>query len=192
MHGDDSREHGETVALAGSRQASGACAITGKRIQQAPQRLAVAQTMKKYFVSASWLSLLLSVFVMRSAGQETNRMPETVESLQKRIATLVTKTQYNAGLFGVKIVSLDTCKTIYEHDAEKLCSPASNSKLYTMGMALDRLGPNYRIKTSLYAKGKPDESGTLKGDLVVYGRGDPTINVKLHGNSIYQALQPFV
>ncbi|EEF57455.1 D-alanyl-D-alanine carboxypeptidase/D-alanyl-D-alanine endopeptidase [Pedosphaera parvula] len=148
--------------------------------------------MKKYFVPASCLSLVFSLFVFRSFAQETNRLPETLESLQKRIAKLVTKPQYDAGLFGVKIVSLDTGKTIYEHDANKLCSPASNSKLYTMAMALDRLGPDYRIKTSLYAKGKPDENGVLKGDLVIYGRGDPTINLKLHGNSMDMALQPFV
>jgi serine-type D-Ala-D-Ala carboxypeptidase/endopeptidase (penicillin-binding protein 4) len=147
--------------------------------------------MKKYFLPAPILSLLLSVCVLSSSAQETNRLPETLESLQKRIAELVTKTQYNAGTFGVKVVSLDTGKTIYEHDANKLCSPASNSKLYTMAMALDRLGPDYRIKTSLYAKEKPDENGTLKCDLVVYGRGDPTINLKLHGNDIYRALEPF-
>ena len=59
-------------------------------------------------------------------------------------------------------------------------------------MVLDRLGPDYRIKTSLYAKAKPDENGVLQGDLLIYGRGDPTINEKLHGNDIYKALEPLV
>ncbi|MDB6122980.1 MAG: D-alanyl-D-alanine carboxypeptidase/D-alanyl-D-alanine-endopeptidase [Pedosphaera sp.] len=148
--------------------------------------------MKIHSIHSLLASLLVGLFVFPTHAQETTQVPETIESLQKRITDLVCKTQYNAGLFGVKIVSLDTKKTIYEHDANKLFSPASNSKLYTMALALDRLGPDYRIKTSLYAKSKPNRWGTLKGDLVVYGRGDPTINVKLHSNDIYQALEPLV
>ena len=84
-------------------------------------------------------------------------------------------------MWGVKIVSLDTGVTVFEQNPQKLFSPASNSKLYTVALALDRLGADYRIKTSLYAKAKPNASGTLKGDLIVYGRGDPTINARLHG-----------
>jgi D-alanyl-D-alanine carboxypeptidase/D-alanyl-D-alanine-endopeptidase (penicillin-binding protein 4) len=73
-----------------------------------------------------------------------------------------------------------------------LFSPASNSKLYTVALALQRLGPDYRIKTSLYAKLRPNRSGTLKSDLVVYGRGDPTINARLHGSEIFRALDSLV
>ena len=93
---------------------------------------------------------------------------------------------------GGEIVSLDTGVTVFEQNPQKLFSPASNSKLYTVALALDRLGADYRIKTSLYAKAKPNASGTLKGDLIVYGRGDPTINARLHGGDIYQALEPLV
>ena len=95
-------------------------------------------------------------------------------------------------MWGAKIVSLDTGVTVFEHNPQKLFSPASNSKLYTVALALDRLGADYRIKTSLYAKAKPKSSGTLKGDLIVYGRGDPTINARLNGGDIYQALEPLV
>ncbi len=71
-------------------------------------------------------------------------------------------------------------------------SPASNCKLYTMAMVLDKLGGDYRIKTSLYSAAKPDKRGNLKGDLIVYGRGDPGFNLKLNNGDIFQALQPLV
>jgi serine-type D-Ala-D-Ala carboxypeptidase/endopeptidase (penicillin-binding protein 4) len=95
-------------------------------------------------------------------------------------------------MWGVKIVSLDSGKTLFEQNAEKLFSPASNCKLYTMALALDKLGGDYRIRTSLYSTTKPDKRGTLKGDLIVYGRGDPTINARLNDGDIFAALQPLV
>jgi len=95
-------------------------------------------------------------------------------------------------MWGAKIVSLDTGITVFEHNPQKLFSPASNSKLYTVALALDRLGADCRIKTSLYAKARPKSSGTLKGDLILYGRGDPTINARLNGGDIYRALEPLV
>lgn len=93
-------------------------------------------------------------------------------------------------MWGVKIVSLDSGKTLFEHNPQKLFSPASNSKLYTIALALDRLGAEGRIKTSLYARSKPGGDGVLAGDLIVYGRGDPTITARLYSNDIFRALQP--
>src|SRR5512138_926929 len=55
--------------------------------------------------------------------------------------------RFNRALWGVKIVSLDTGGTVFSHQDQKLLSPASNSKLYTVALALDTLGPDYRIKT---------------------------------------------
>ena len=47
-------------------------------------------------------------------------------------------------------------------------------------------------RPSLYATAPPDAAGTLTGDLIVYGRGDPTINARLNGGSLDAALAPFV
>jgi D-alanyl-D-alanine carboxypeptidase/D-alanyl-D-alanine-endopeptidase (penicillin-binding protein 4) len=112
--------------------------------------------------------------------------------LQQRLTEHVTQPRFAAATFGVKVVSLDTGKTLFAHDAEKLFSPASNCKLFTMALALDRLGGDYRIPTSLYATARPDHRGKLKSDLIVYGRGDPTFNARLNGGDIYRALQPLV
>ena len=109
--------------------------------------------------------------------------------MKQRLATLVEQPKYAAALWGVKVVSLDTGKTLFERNPQKLFSPASNSKLYTVALALERLGPDYRIKTSLYAKTRPDTNGTLPGDLILYGRGDPTINARLNGGMPATGLQ---
>ena len=118
--------------------------------------------------------------------------PATLAELRQRLAEHVGQPKFAAALWGAKIVSLDSGKTLFEQNPGKLFSPASNCKLYTVALALDRLGADYRIKTSLYSRAKPNESGALEGDLIIYGRGDPTINARLSGGSIYQALQPLV
>jgi D-alanyl-D-alanine carboxypeptidase/D-alanyl-D-alanine-endopeptidase (penicillin-binding protein 4) len=116
----------------------------------------------------------------------------TLADLQQQLSNHVSHPRFAAATWGVKIVSLDSGKTLFEQNAEKLFSPASNCKLYTMALALDKLGGDYRIRTSLYSTAKPDSRGVLKGDLIVYGRGDPTINARLNGGDIFRALQPLV
>lgn len=134
---------------------------------------------------------LLVGFVCATFAQQTNA-PAPLAELQQRLTDLVTQPRFAAGTFGVKVVSLDTGKTLFENDASKLLSPASNCKIYTMAMVLDKLGGDYRIKTSLYAATKPDKHGLLKSDLIVYGRGDPGFNVKAGDGDIFRALQPLV
>jgi D-alanyl-D-alanine carboxypeptidase/D-alanyl-D-alanine-endopeptidase (penicillin-binding protein 4) len=54
-------------------------------------------------------------------------------------------------------------------------------KLYTVATAFDRLTADYHFMTSVYAKEKP-EDGKIKGDLIIYGRGDPSISTRFTGD----------
>jgi len=63
---------------------------------------------------------------------------------------------------------------LYTRDSRKLVMPASNLKLVTLAVAADRLGWGFQYDTRLEALGRTD-SGTLQGDLVVVGGGDPSI-----------------
>ncbi|HET9530179.1 MAG TPA: D-alanyl-D-alanine carboxypeptidase/D-alanyl-D-alanine-endopeptidase [Blastocatellia bacterium] len=117
---------------------------------------------------------------------------DTVDSLRARIYAHLAQPRFNPAAWGVKIVSLDTGATIFEQNAGKYFSPASNAKLYSAALALDRLGGDYRIKTSLYATARPDASGRIKGDLIVYGRGDPTLAARLNGGDYYKPFEPFL
>ncbi|HYE57293.1 MAG TPA: D-alanyl-D-alanine carboxypeptidase/D-alanyl-D-alanine-endopeptidase, partial [Rhodothermales bacterium] len=63
---------------------------------------------------------------------------------------------------------------LYARNAQRSFMPASNAKLYTTAAALDLYGTEFRFTTTLYAAG-PVEGGTLRGDLVLRGGGDPTL-----------------
>src|SRR5215469_10004617 len=75
----------------------------------------------------------------------------TLDELQQKISNFVAQPRFDGALWGVKIVSLDTGKTLFETNAVRLMSPASNCKLFTGAAALDHFGGDYRIVTPLYA-----------------------------------------
>jgi len=147
-----------------------------------------------------WLvaAVVLSSLATSSSGQApTSGSPqkapanaETLDSLKARIAAHISQPRFASAAWGVKVLSLDTGKTIFENNPEKYFSPASNAKLYSTALALDRLGGDYRIKTTLFATARPDASGTVKGDLIVYGHGDPTMAARLNDGDYYKALEP--
>jgi D-alanyl-D-alanine carboxypeptidase/D-alanyl-D-alanine-endopeptidase (penicillin-binding protein 4) len=54
--------------------------------------------------------------------------------------------------------------------------PASNMKIVTLAAAAERLGWDYTYETNILAAG-PIASGTLDGDLLVVGSGDPSLGL---------------
>jgi len=64
---------------------------------------------------------------------------------------------------------------LYGNDADERLIPASNEKLFTTAAFLSKLGPDRRLETRAYADGKLTgrSKGTLDGDLVLVGDGDP-------------------
>lgn len=76
-------------------------------------------------------------------------------------------------LIGVLIVDAKTKQPIYELNADRYFTPASNTKLFTTTLALSTLGPDYRFRTTLETHGTLDSQGRLRGNLILVGRGDP-------------------
>jgi serine-type D-Ala-D-Ala carboxypeptidase/endopeptidase (penicillin-binding protein 4) len=75
---------------------------------------------------------------------------------------------------GFIAVDADTGKVIAESNADTLINPASNAKIITSATAFDLLKPEYRFKTEYYTRGQLKD-GTLYGDLIVKGFGDPSV-----------------
>ena len=113
---------------------------------------------------------------------------QTLTELRTRIEQIVRQPALEAGFFAVKIVSLDTGTVIFEQDSRKLVRPASNMKIYTVATAFDKLTPDYRFITSVYAKEKLDDEGKVKGDLIIYGRGDPSIAARFNGGDYFKGI----
>ncbi|MFN6484764.1 MULTISPECIES: D-alanyl-D-alanine carboxypeptidase/D-alanyl-D-alanine-endopeptidase [unclassified Nostoc] len=84
------------------------------------------------------------------------------------IDAVINRPLFSRGRWGILVQPLSTGQTLYSRDAEKYFTPASNLKLLTTAAALQQLGANFRIRTSIYQNGN--------GVLRVVGRGDPSLS----------------
>jgi D-alanyl-D-alanine carboxypeptidase/D-alanyl-D-alanine-endopeptidase (penicillin-binding protein 4) len=100
---------------------------------------------------------------------------QVAANLKQLIDQAIDESDFSAARWGVYVISLADGQTVYARDAGRLFTPASNMKIYTTGVALELLGSDYHWRTSVYADTQPDATGTINGDLVLYGRGAPDL-----------------
>ncbi len=98
------------------------------------------------------------------------------DQLRRDIGDIVSDKAVDHAQWSVAVRSLRADDLLYSLNANRLQVPASNQKLLTTAVAADRLGWDFRYATRLFATGPVSADGTLDGDLVVVGDGDPTIN----------------
>lgn len=113
------------------------------------------------------LSALLAAVAMLTS-------PLAAQTLQKRIDARLDAAPFNRALWGVSLVD-ENGRQLYGRNPDRLFIPASNTKLVVAVVAAALLPPDWKVKTSLYGSG-PVIDGQLQGDLVLYGRGDPTFS----------------
>jgi D-alanyl-D-alanine carboxypeptidase/D-alanyl-D-alanine-endopeptidase (penicillin-binding protein 4) len=103
-----------------------------------------------------------------------------VKPLQDRIAGVLNAPDLARGFWGIEVVSLSSLKTtgrtLYSQNADRLFTPASNTKLFTTAAALALIGPDYKFRTTVETTGTLDRYGRLNGDLVLVGHGDPNLS----------------
>lgn len=112
------------------------------------------------------LSLVLGFPV---AGFADNSLSELVEAIQKEKGT-------RTASIGVCLVPLDgEPSDAFGYQIDQGLVPASTMKSITTATANEILGSDYRFKTELQTAGVLGEDGTLKGNVVIRGGGDPTL-----------------
>ncbi len=102
----------------------------------------------------------------------------TPAELSGQIEEVLQKYQLERAFFGAKVVSLQNNEVIYTRNPSSYFMPASNMKLVTAVAAAEILGLDYRFQTMLATNGRIVD-GSLEGDLIVVGSGDPTIGARL-------------
>lgn len=106
------------------------------------------------------------------------------EALRHSIDSLASNPIFRNSHMGILVANPESGDTLFSRNAGKLFMPASNQKIITGSVALALLGSDYRYKTAFVSRGAVRDS-VLDGDLIVIGRGDPTVsNRAQQGNAI--------
>jgi D-alanyl-D-alanine carboxypeptidase/D-alanyl-D-alanine-endopeptidase (penicillin-binding protein 4) len=98
----------------------------------------------------------------------------------------IDKSPYSNAHWGVIVVSLTDGRVVCSRDGRKLFNPASIQKTLTGMVALDKLGADYRWKTSVLVTNSIETDGTLNGDLVLRGEGAPDFDAAALENLVSQ------
>ena len=121
---------------------------------------------------AAVLALLVVALVVPPLAADDEAPLQT--RTQAAVTEILNEPDLPSAIWGIYVRDLASGRTVYSHNSDKNLIPASNLKLFTTAAALDVLGSDYRYVTRLYFDGTTTSDGTLRGDLLLRGSGDPT------------------
>lgn len=122
----------------------------------------------KMMKNATTIILFLFTAIAVSFGQNTAALGRAVNELVKDDAL-------KHGTLAVSVYNIDKKTQVYAHNAQRSVIPASLTKLFTTAVGFDKLGKNFRFRTTLAYSGEIEKNGTLHGDLYIIGGGDPLL-----------------
>lgn len=133
------------------------------------------------------IGVLLARYPQLDPVEPIPQQPRGPHELAPLLDPLVEKLETGGATAGLIVKSLDRAgesAVLYEHNADKLFTPAANAQLFTSLAALQALGEDYRFQTELYVNGPIQPNGRLVGDLIVKGYGDPTLHSGDNGSGL--------
>jgi serine-type D-Ala-D-Ala carboxypeptidase/endopeptidase (penicillin-binding protein 4) len=120
--------------------------------------------------------------------------PRSAEALASDL-TFMLGSSTRSGEWGAMVVSLTRRDTLFMYQPGQQLLPASTMKLMTTAVALDRFGPEHQFSTDVLRDGMLDAHGTLQGNIVLRGDGDPALSnrfLKGDPNAPMETLARFV
>jgi len=130
--------------------------------------------------------ILSIVMVLLSACSYLNLkyQPAPIDRLTKEIDQYFESNEFAHSNWGVLIQSAKTGEIIYSRNSQKLFMPASNEKIPVCSASLINFGPDFKFSSEIYTDGKI-ENNTLKGNLIIFAGGDPTIGYQEDGKLLF-------
>lgn len=131
---------------------------------------------RKIAVKYSQLILPLAVLILFSSCSQVPQMyrPHGKPLLAHKIKKVIDDSGLATSV-GIKIVSAESGKFLYQLNSDHLFKPASNNKIYTAAAAFHFLGPDYQFHTEVWGDTKP-VNGHLN-NLILKAGGDPDFSL---------------
>ena len=139
------------------------------------------------------LVLLGPACASRTAGPASPSAPapSPAQQLARTLDTLFATPPADRLMWGIS-VRVPGGEALYQRNAGLLLHPASNMKLLTLAASAERLGWAFRFQTAIRSTTPVESDGTIRGDLVVVGGGDPTIGRRHDGQATLARLADLV
>ena len=99
---------------------------------------------------------------------------DPLQQLKQDITAATAEPGVQRAAWGIVVHSLDRNERVFEMNPRTLLVPASTAKLVSLASAVDAAGWDYRYETVVRASA-PIVDGTIQGDLLIVGSGDPSI-----------------
>jgi serine-type D-Ala-D-Ala carboxypeptidase/endopeptidase (penicillin-binding protein 4) len=99
----------------------------------------------------------------------------TLETIRTQIARYLKRPGVRAASWGIEILDPATNEILLSVNPDKTFTPASVMKVVTTSAALEKLSSGFRFRTCVYTDGELRDDGTLVGNLILVGRGDPNL-----------------
>lgn len=128
---------------------------------------------------------------VRVKTDSTKKYSDPLAELKTDIESLITNPDLLGATIGVSVYSLDKNKYIFNHNADHNFIPASTQKILTSLAALHYLGKDFRFNTNFYLDGLLEPSGMFKGNIIIRGNGDPSLN-KYFYKDPYEYIDNFI
>lgn len=127
-----------------------------------------------------WALLLVAALDPALAQRRATAPSATGTTLEQRVQSLFNSPVARQSTASLMVAEVATGRVVAARNPHMAVSPASNMKLFTTAAGIELLGANYSFRTIVSMLGSVDPIGTLHGDVLVTGRGDPTIGGRFH------------
>ncbi|MBA3817069.1 MAG: D-alanyl-D-alanine carboxypeptidase/D-alanyl-D-alanine-endopeptidase [Parachlamydiaceae bacterium] len=96
------------------------------------------------------------------------------KTLPEAILKIIHQPKYEHSTWALYAKDIQTGEVFVDTNSNKLFSPASTTKLFSVAALINAYGDDYRFKTPVYALGDL-QNGQLQGNLVLVAQGDLTM-----------------
>ena len=119
--------------------------------------------------SLSFLATVLASCLIPTGCGSSN---STAQKVPAAIQEIMDKPAYRGAEWGLHVVDLDSGKVIHDAGSGRPLLVGSLRKLFSVGVALDALGPEHTFHTPVHRRGDLQPGGVLAGDLILVASGD--------------------
>ena len=121
-----------------------------------------------------YFSVIIAAVLLATALPTEGRA-EALETIQSKIKQYLKRPGVRSAQWGIQILDPADNKVLVEVNPDKPFLPASVLKVVTTSAAIEKLGPDFKFRTGVYTNGTIDAEGSLSGDIILVGRGDPNL-----------------